>query len=147
MAIARGYAAAAMFAGSALALPTPASAVPPDLANEMSGHYILTMTNSTGQSTTSDWYFSSCGDGCASVVLTPGGSAGAEARLVNGQWTMDKDGQATCSDGAQVPTSQHWTWDPNALTGTVDSTYKAAGCGLPKGYRTVFNVTFRKAPY
>lgn len=139
--------AAAMFAGLALGLATPASAVPPDPATQMTGHYITTMTNSTGRSTTSDWYFSSCGDGCASVVLMPSGSAGAEARLVNGQWTMDKEGQSTCWGDTRVLTSQHWTWDPNTSTGTVDSTYEVPACGLPKGYKTTSNVTFRKAPY
>lgn len=141
MTITRGIAVAAMFTGLAVGAAATAWAELPT----MSGHYIATMTSSTDQSTTSDFYFSSCGDGCLSAVLMPSGPAGAEARLVNGQWTMDKEGQSTCSEPSQVPTFQHWTWDPNTLAGTVDSTYKVAGCGLPQGYKATSHVTFRQA--
>lgn len=58
---------------------------------------------------------------------------------------MDSEGQSTCFSGAKVPTSQHWTWNPSSLTGTVDSTYKVTDCGLQKGYKSTSNVTFIKA--
>ena len=57
---------------------------------------------SSGQSITNDWYFTPCGDGCASVVSN--GSPLGQTRLVNGQWVMDVDGYpAGCADGSTVP--------------------------------------------
>src|ERR1700758_3615118 len=113
MAIARGFAASAMFAGLAVGFAAPASAAP-----VMSGHYIITYTSPNGQVTTADWYVTPCGDGCASVVY--GGKTLGQARLVNGQWTLDSPGDAVCSDGSQVPRAlaTHDTWDPNTLAGT-----------------------------
>jgi hypothetical protein len=90
----------------------------------MSGQYIRTETNAEiGLSSDADWYVTSCGDGCASVAGTPGGPA-VQARLVNGRWTMDEEGNAAlCLDGSVVPNSEtsHYTWDPYTLAGTYKS--------------------------
>ncbi len=109
MAIVRGFAATAMFAGLALGLAAPASAGP-----AMSGHYVKTETTSDGYSATNDWYFTSCGYGCANVDV--GGNT-SQARLVNNQWIMETSSNAACSDGSKVPNAEveHYTWDPNTL--------------------------------
>jgi hypothetical protein len=114
-----------MFAGLALGLAAPASA-------EMSGHYIATQTNPAGQSTTNDWYVTPCGDGCASIVS--GSQPLGQARLVNGQWTMDADADINCLDGTPVVrggASNHYSWDPNTLAGIIQTTYNVPACGQP----------------
>src|SRR6516165_8018655 len=100
MAIAPGFAATVIFAG--LAVGT-ASAVWAETT--LSGHYIRTETNpQNGQSVTDDWYATPCGDGCASLASTPGGPAISQARLVNGQWTLDSSVHTViCPDGTVVP--------------------------------------------
>jgi hypothetical protein len=66
MTVTRAIAATAMFAGLAIGTASPAWA-----DQTMSGHNIETVTDpSSGQSITNDWYFTPCGDGCASVVST-----------------------------------------------------------------------------
>jgi hypothetical protein len=142
MAIVPGFAATAIFAGLALGLAAPASAV-----NQMSGHYIKTETDTTGQSTTDDFYFTPCGDGCASVADTLGGQPFAQARVVNGKWTMDFTQDATCPDGSDVPNveSAHFTWDPKTLAGTDHYTDKRAVCGDAEPGSDTNTVQFRKA--
>jgi hypothetical protein len=138
MATARGLAATAMFAGLALGLATPASAAP-----VMSGHYIVTVTNTTtGQTTTDDWNFTPCGDGCASIK--PWG----QARLANGQWTMDTTNNAVCRNDTTVFQAEdaHYVWDPNTLAGTVQLTGRSTACGRPLGYTFTSNVQLRQAP-
>jgi hypothetical protein len=55
---------------------TALQSAPSRLSPTMSGHYIKTETNpDTGKSSDEDLYFTSCGDGCASVAHTPGGQA------------------------------------------------------------------------
>ena len=141
MAIARGFAASAMFAGLAVGFAAPASAAP-----VMSGHYIITYTSPNGQVTTADWYVTPCGDGCASINSN-GGPVG-QARLVNGQWTMDVTGIAACPDGTRVPDafSDHYTWDPNTLAGTVRITNTAGACGKPVGDSGTISMQLRQAP-
>jgi hypothetical protein len=145
MTITRGIAAAAMLAGLAVGTASTAWA-----DTTMSGHYIVTNTSpQTGQSQTNDWYATPCGDGCANVAVTPGGPAGWQARLVNGQWTMDVNGgNAHCPDGTVVPnaTSNHFTWDANTLAGTVETTGNAPACGNSAGYTQTNNVQLRQAP-
>jgi hypothetical protein len=145
MAIARGFAATVIFAGLAVGTPSAAWA-----ETTMSGHYIRTETNpQTGQSATDDWYATPCGDGCASLASTPGGPAQSQARLVNGQWTLDSTvGTLRCPDGTVVSNavSAHYTWDPNTLAGTVQLTYQVPACGHPAGYQTTNNVQIRQAP-
>jgi hypothetical protein len=145
MTVTRGIAAAAMLAGLAAGTATTAWAAP-----TISGHYIETDTSpSTGQSTTNDWYFTPCGDGCASAALTPGGKPEGQARLVNGQWNLDTSGESvTCRDGTVVPnaSSSHYSWDPNTLAGTVQITYTVPTvCGHPATTGTV-NMQLKKAP-
>ena len=103
----------------------------------MSGHYIRIETDpQTGQSETDDWYATPCGDGCASLASTPGGPAISQARLVNGQWTLDSAIHTlNCPDGTVVPNavSAHYTWDPNTLAGTVQLASNGSACGIQRG--------------
>jgi hypothetical protein len=142
MAIARGLAATVVFGGLALGLAATASA-----ASQMSGHYIETLTNPVnGLSATHDWYFTPCGDGCANASGSspiPGG----QARLVNGQWTIDGPIVIRCPDGTSVPgvETAHYTWDPNTLVGTLQATQTKEACGYETGSLTM-NVQLRQAP-
>jgi hypothetical protein len=113
----------------------------------MSGHYIKTSTDpETGHSTNYDWYFTPCGDGCAEVKTN--GTASGQARLINGQWTLDLAADAICDDGTSVnkAVNSHYTWDRVTLTGTVLVTAKVAACGRPGGYTQTNNIQLRQAP-
>ena len=143
MTVTQAIAAAATFAAVAVGAAIPASAAP-----EMSGHYIETETAASGRSTTDNWYFAPCGDGCASVARK-GAKAFGRAQLVGGQWTLDVTGEtAMCQDGTQVPNalSAHYTWDPSTLAGTVQTTADAPECGDPAGYQATDNIQLRQAP-
>ena len=144
MTITGAIAAAPMLAGLAVGAASTAWADPPT----MNGHYVRTVTNAVGQATTADWYFTPCGDGCASAALTASGQAFAQARLVNGQWTMDTMSPAACADGSSVPDAlfAHYTWDPNTLAGTGQMTIKVPSCGRPVGYQQTNSVQLRQAP-
>jgi hypothetical protein len=142
MNVARSFAVAATFAAIAVGAAAPASAAP-----EMSGHYIETETAASGRSTTDNWYFAPCGDGCASVARK-GAKAFGRAQLVGGQWTLDVTGEtAMCQDDTQVPNalSAHYTWDPSTLAGTVQTTADAPECGDPAGYQVTDNIQLRQA--
>jgi hypothetical protein len=142
MTVTRGIAAAAMFAGLAVGTASTAWA-----DTTMSGHYIATETNPpSSQVTTRDWYFTPCGNGCAQAT---GGSVQAQARLVNGQWTMQVLGQTIdCDNGRSIPNAVNstYTWDQNTLAGTVQKTLIAQGCYNPSGYSYTTNLQFRQAP-
>jgi hypothetical protein len=141
MTITPGLAVAATFAAVAVGAASPACA-----DQTMSGHYIATESNVNGRSTTNDWYVTPCGDGCASV-LSNGTSLG-QARLANGHWTMDGTSNAVCADGPKVhdAVSDHFTWDPNTLAGTVNETFKVPACAWPAGYSYSLNLQLRQAP-
>jgi hypothetical protein len=142
MTVTKSLAVAATFAAVAVGAATPASAAP-----EMSGHYVVTETAANGQSTTDHWYFSPCGDGCASVA-PKGAKAFGQAHLVGGQWTLDVTGEmAMCPDGTQVPNalSAHYTWDPSTLAGTVQTTADAPECGDAAGYQATAKIQLRQA--
>jgi hypothetical protein len=141
IAIAQGIVATARFADLALGLAAPAFAT-----NQLSGHYIETETGAAGQSTTNDWYVTPCSDRCASI--NSNGGPLAQARLANGQWTMDTTAIAACPDGTRVPNafSDHYTWDPNTLAGTVRITNTAGVCGKPAGDSGTINMQLRQAP-
>ena len=145
MTIARGFAATVIFAGLAVGSASAAWA-----ETTMSGHYIRIETDpQTGQSETDDWYATPCGDGCASLASTPGGPAISQARLVNGQWTLDSAIHTlNCPDGTVVPNavSAHYTWDPNTLAGTVQINSNGSACGIPAGYERTNDVQIRQAP-
>jgi len=145
MAIARGFAATVIFAGLAVGTASAAWADPPT----MNGHYIRTETNpQTGHSQTDDWYITPCGDGCVSVAIRPDAPQPSQARLVNGQWTLDSAVHAAiCPDGTVVPNavSAHYVWDPNTLAGTVQVTYNEPACGNPAGYTQNNTVQLRQA--
>ena len=140
----------AMLAGLAIGAASPASADPEKPTGpQMSGHYIETSTASTGQSTSNDWYVTPCGDGCASVGRATGGQPYGEARLVNGQWTMDSTDDQVCREGNVVPNAytSHYSWDPTALVGTIQVTYKVSACGRHQpGDTGQFTMQLRQAP-
>ena len=127
MIVVRSFAAAATFAAIAVGGAGPAWAEP-----TMDGHYIYTSTGASGQSVTSDWYVTPCGDRCVTVTTNSGTG---EARFVNGQWTGDANSDAKCPDGTLVPGafSNHYAWDPKTLAGTVAITYNVDACGSPAG--------------
>ena len=144
MTLTRAIAAAAMLASLAVGTASAAWA-----ETTLSGHYIRTETDPlTGQSVIDDWYATPCGDGCASLSA-PGGPALSQARLVNGQWTLDSAIHTLmCPDGTLVPdaVSAHYTLDPNTLAGTVLLTYQVPACGIPAGSVLANNVQLSRAP-
>jgi hypothetical protein len=154
MTVTRAIAATAMLAGLAVGAAGPAWADPQDphdrTSNQMSGHYIKTSTASNGQTATDDWYVTPCGDGCASVSVgtAPGGQPFGQARLVNGQWTLDTVAHAVCADGTDIPNalSVHYTWDANSLAGSAQTTAKVPECGQAAGYQQTNTVQLRQAP-
>jgi hypothetical protein len=145
MVVARCITATAFLAGLALGLAAPAGAAPaPFPADfETNAHYTETQINPKtnrpfkvhGHDVVNDWYFSPCGDGCASAARTPGEQPLGQANLVNGQWVLDTTDGAECPDGTSVPDAiaAHRTWDPNTLAGTVQTTGKEGTCGFPAG--------------
>ncbi|WP_155770059.1 hypothetical protein [Mycobacterium asiaticum] len=100
-------------------------------APALSGHYVATVTSASGETTDSDWYFTPCGDGCASVANAPGGPAFGNARLVNGQWTLVWHSDAFCPGGSRVPGVyvSYASWDPVTLEGKDDSGIDTPICG------------------
>jgi hypothetical protein len=116
----------------------------------MSGHYIKTSTNSAGQTTTDDWYFTPCGDGCAQVAFATASTAQAQFGQWPqwGQWAMDVTVDAVCPDNTKVPGARtaHYVWDPNSLAGTVQVTDKQAVCGDQAGTSFTNNIQLRQAP-
>jgi hypothetical protein len=141
MAVTRRIAAAAMLAGLAIGTTRTASA-----DQTMSGHYTETETAQSGLSTTNDWHVTLCGDGCASINYN-GGSL-AQAKLANGQWTMDVTGDAACPDGSRVRNAfaDHYSWDPNTLAGIVYITNTGGACGGPAGDTWTVSMQLRQTP-
>jgi hypothetical protein len=149
MAIARCITATAFLGGLTLGLAAPAGAwgpagpapIPADF--NTNAHYTETQINPNtsrpfkvhGHDVVNQWYFSPCGDGCASAAREPGGQSLGQANLVNGQWVLDTTDGAECPDGTSVPDAiaAHRTWDPNTLAGTVQTTGKEGACGFPAG--------------
>jgi len=144
MNVARGIVTAAMLTGLAVGAAGAASAAP-----TMSGHYIMTATSESGLTTnTGDWYFTSCGDGCASVASTPGGQAFGQARLRDGKWTLVWHSDAICLGGSSVPgaLSSYDTWDANTLAGTDESgPTSTAVCGYGARPRVTLNMQLTPA--
>lgn len=150
MAIRRGFATAAAFAALAVGAAGVASADPQNNAHpgQLNGHYTWTTTTPNGQTTSGDYYFTPCGDGCASAASTPGGAVVGQAHLVDGQWTMDGTWSVTCSNGGPGGDSAtyHDTWDANTLSGTDAITYSGPGCGNAAGRQQVNNLQLTQAP-
>jgi hypothetical protein len=144
MSVIRGIAVAALFGG--LAIGTAASAWADPV---MSGHYIRTDTEpQSGRSTTADWYFTPCGDGCASVADSPSGKPWGQAHLVNGQWAVVNPSVETkCPDGTNVPNANtsHYTRDPSTLAGKVQVTERIATCGATAPESWTNNLQLTKA--
>lgn len=127
MSISRGIVTLALLAGWG----TVGSAGTAWAAPVMSGHYLSTVISDSGEITTSDWYFTPCGEGCASVANTPGAPAFGNARMVNGQWTLVWHSDAFCPGGSRVPDVyvSYATWDPITLEGKDDSGIATPICG------------------
>jgi hypothetical protein len=143
MNVLRGIATTAMLTGLAIGAPGTASAAP-----TMSGHYIMAATSQSGETTTSDWYFTSCGDGCASVASTSGGQAFGQARLRDGWWTLVWHSDAPCLSGSTVPGafSSYDTWDANTLAGTDEyGPTSTAVCGSGAKPRATNNLQLTQA--
>jgi hypothetical protein len=129
MAVARGFAATAMFAALAVGTAGTAWADVPT----MNGSYTETSTSPGGRTVTTSWTVGPCGDGC---IYIKAGAGGSQALLVNGQWVLDTLNNINCPDGSyiQYAANSHMTWDPNTLAGTVQHVYIVPACGLPAGY-------------
>jgi hypothetical protein len=97
MAIARRFAATAVFAGLAVGAASPAWADTPT----MNGSYTETATTPTGATFTTSWTVNSCGDGCIYI------KAGAGASQL--RWPPTKSSpharhrSATVSNGSSMP--------------------------------------------
>lgn len=141
MAFGRALAGYATLSALALALAAPSS------ADDFNGHYKYTETDAAGQVVTGDWYVNPCGDGCASVALTPGGPT-RDAHIVNGQWVLDGTDNLECSDGTSVPdaATAHFSWDPNTLAGTVVTTDVVSVCGEPVGHQETNTMKLVQVP-
>jgi hypothetical protein len=162
MAIARCITATAFLGGVALGLAAPAGAwgpagpapIPADFNNN--AHYTETQINPKtnqpftihGQPVVNQWFFTPCGDGCASAARIAGGPALGQANLVNGQWVLDTTDGAECTDGTSVPdaVAAHRTWDPNTLAGTVQTTGKEGACGFPAGDPETADIQLQLVP-
>jgi hypothetical protein len=127
MTFSRGIATAAALAGWLIV----GSAGTAWAAPTLSGHYISTVTSDSGETTDSDWYFTPCGEACASVANTPNGAPFGNARMVNGQWTLLWHSDAFCPGGTRVPGVyvSYASWDPNTLAGKDDSGIDTLICG------------------
>jgi hypothetical protein len=162
MAIARCITTTAFLGSLALGLAAPAGAwgpggpapIPADFNPD--GHYIGTQIDpKTGQPLTVEghlvqnhWYFSSCGDGCASAAHTLGEPPVGQAHLVNGEWVLETTDAAECPDGTVVPDAIHGrrSWDPNTLVETIQTTGILPACGNPAGATKTVNGQLALAP-
>ena len=144
LAIARGFAATAVFAGLALGAASPAWADGPT----MSGSYNETSTSPEGHSVVTSWSVNPCASqpngGC---VWVKAGDGGNPAYFTDGQWVLDGMGDLSCSDGSyhQLATNTHVTWDPDTLAGTSQITYIGPNCGHPAGYVQTNKVQIKSA--
>ena len=126
MTVSRRIATVVMLAGLAVGSVGTASAAP-----TMDGHYLATVTSASGEITTSDWYFTPCGEGCAAVASSPGGPAFGTARMADGQWSLVWHSDAFCPGGSRVPGVyvSYATWDSETLAGKDDSGIDTPICG------------------
>jgi hypothetical protein len=140
MAVVRGFAATAVFAGLVVGTAGPAWAETPT----MSGTYMETSTSPSGKMVSTDWSISSCGEGCLWVKA---GAGSGQARLVDGQWVMDTMNSLACPDGTNVmhAANSHITWDPTSLAGTSEISYMVPACGHPAGFQQTNQIKL-KAP-
>lgn len=105
---------------------------------QMSGHYTETTTNREGgQTITNHWFFTPCGDGCATVQLCDNAKRenceSAKAQLSGGRWKMDvSDIDVGCPDGSVIPKAArfHYEWNPSSLAGTGEGTREGPGCPI-----------------
>jgi hypothetical protein len=143
-AIARGFAATAVFAGLALGAAGPAWADGPT----MSGSYNETSTSPDGHSVVTSWTVNPCASqpngGC---VWVKAGAGGNPAYFTDGHWVLDGMGDLSCADGSyhQLATTTHVVWDPDTMEGTNQITYIAAACGHPAGYTQTNKITIKSA--
>ncbi|BDE12172.1 hypothetical protein Mkiyose1665_21690 [Mycobacterium kiyosense] len=111
----------------------------------MSGHYTWTTTSPQGSTSSGDFYFTPCGDGCASAALTAGGPSVGQAKLVNGQWVMNGTWPQRCSDGSTTGLPYVDTWDPVTLAGTETITFTSTACGATVGSQQVSKLQYTQA--
>lgn len=110
--------------------------IPVTTESGFSGRYRMTNTNpDTGQTFTQAWNVTSCGDGCARIVV-PG--ATDLAHLVNGQWTWNAKFDAICTDGSIVPNagSGYTTIDAVTLRGAAHITWSKTCADSSAGSNT-----------
>ena len=133
MRIDRGFAVAAVVAGAAVWLASPAQ------ADDFSGTYVR--TGPDGQST---WNVTPCGPGCAHVADSTGWSA--DAHWINGQWTfsVDRPDATKCINGVWAPGTALYSVNPARGAGTV-VTSKPGPCPLAGGYSTPIYFTLMRA--
>ena len=96
---------------------------------QMEGHYqVVTGDPDTPPVT---WVFTSCGDGCAEVVMGEGSGRRATARYIRMQWIIDMHTAAAvqCGDGTSVPGTAHYSWNPDTLEGRFWSSADRSPCG------------------
>jgi hypothetical protein len=144
MTVAREIVTAAILGGLAIGAASTAWARP-----LMNGHYTETSSGPNVPTTNMDWYFTPCGDGCASVATASGGQPIGQARLANGQWTLDGGiSDTACPDGVRVPNAEstYYAWDQDTLAGTVQNTLKAPACGNPVGFKWTNTLQLKQAP-
>jgi hypothetical protein len=101
-----------------------------------------------GQPVVNQWYFSPCGDGCATAAREPGGQSLGQANLVNGLWVLDTTDGAECPDGTTVDDAiaAHRTWDPNTLAGTIQLSGNKPACNFPPRDPETADIQLQLAP-
>lgn len=103
---------------------------------QLIGHYVETSTNrESGGTSTNHWFFTPCGQGCASVQVCDTekreGCTSTQARLTKRRWEMDVSHiDIACPNGLIIPdaTSFHYGWNPDTLEGVGEGTRYGPGC-------------------
>jgi hypothetical protein len=146
-----GLAAPASAGAAPTGKPAPYPADPPSVGStsQMSGHYTETQTSPdhpNNPPNVRDWYFTPCGDGCASVADQQGGPTMGQAQLTSGQWTLDTTDDVDCEDNSTVSNalSAHRTWDATTLAGTLALKQILPACGDPAGGGWSMNIQFKQ---
>jgi hypothetical protein len=116
------------------------SAAPAHADAVLSGHWIEN-TVINGKPTTNDWYFTSCGAGCAHD------EDGATATLQGGYWVVDDTVGTICDDGSGVENviRAHYSFSASTGAGTVRETFIKAACGNTSGGSQTRDVSFHQA--
>lgn len=110
---------AAVLAGAAVGLASPAQAAP-----DVTGTYSKVPANNPSDNPPTTWTVTSCGADCVHVVSSL--PAEYDLHLVNGQWTgpLQTEHTARCPDGS---------WVAGTLTITVDAAFTSGSTDNPSG--------------